>query len=173
MIILQEFTEIETGKGADALDRRPQLNAALALARQFKCPVVVHPLLALVVRNDCEKHGVGPADDQSSKQRRKAMTGLGWMDCLTVLSNLPPSGIAPSHHNRIVRDFFIAAVIYDKERGTVVADRNGADISDLFVPDTRVAGPSRCDAPIGQFPALLFILDHVSKRHSFVTGVSV
>ncbi|TIL56521.1 MAG: resolvase [Mesorhizobium sp.] len=44
MIILQEFTEIETGKGADALDRRPQLNAALALARQAKCPVVVAKL---------------------------------------------------------------------------------------------------------------------------------
>lgn len=44
MIILQEFTEIETGKGADALDRRPQLNAALALARQTKCPVVVAKL---------------------------------------------------------------------------------------------------------------------------------
>ncbi|WP_353842874.1 recombinase family protein, partial [Mesorhizobium sp.] len=39
-IILQEFTEIETGKGADALERRPQLTAALALARQTKCPVV-------------------------------------------------------------------------------------------------------------------------------------
>ncbi|WP_353843622.1 hypothetical protein [Mesorhizobium sp.] len=34
MIILQELAEIETGKGADALDRRPQLAAALALARQ-------------------------------------------------------------------------------------------------------------------------------------------
>ncbi|WP_419694539.1 recombinase family protein [Mesorhizobium muleiense] len=44
MIILQEFTEIETGKGADALDRPPQLTAALALARQFKCPVVVAKL---------------------------------------------------------------------------------------------------------------------------------
>ncbi|WP_342586932.1 recombinase family protein [Mesorhizobium wenxiniae] len=44
MIILQEFTEIETGKGADALDRRPQLTAALALARQTKCPVVVAKL---------------------------------------------------------------------------------------------------------------------------------
>src|SRR5882757_7004903 len=32
--IIQEFTEVETGKGADALDRRPQLTAALALARQ-------------------------------------------------------------------------------------------------------------------------------------------
>ncbi|TIP95721.1 MAG: resolvase [Mesorhizobium sp.] len=44
MIILQEFTEVETGKGADALDRRPQLTAALALARQTKCPVVVAKL---------------------------------------------------------------------------------------------------------------------------------
>ena len=42
--ILQEFTEVETGKGADALDRRPQLAAALATARQAKCPVVVAKL---------------------------------------------------------------------------------------------------------------------------------
>ena len=39
--LVAEFTEIETGKGADALDRRPQLAAALALARRQKCPVVV------------------------------------------------------------------------------------------------------------------------------------
>ncbi|WP_353820806.1 recombinase family protein [Mesorhizobium sp.] len=44
MIILQELAEIETGKGADALDRRPQLAAALALARQAKCPVIVAKL---------------------------------------------------------------------------------------------------------------------------------
>ena len=42
--ILHEFTEVETGKGADALDRRPQLAAALAAARQAKCPVVVAKL---------------------------------------------------------------------------------------------------------------------------------
>ena len=39
-----EFTEVETGKGADALDRRPQLAAALATARQQKCPVLVAKL---------------------------------------------------------------------------------------------------------------------------------
>ncbi|WP_353829956.1 recombinase family protein [Mesorhizobium sp.] len=44
MIILQELAEIETGKGADDLDRRPQLAAALALARQAKCPVIVAKL---------------------------------------------------------------------------------------------------------------------------------
>ena len=43
-VILQEFTEIETGKGADALDRRLQLAAALAAARQAKCPVLVAKL---------------------------------------------------------------------------------------------------------------------------------
>jgi DNA invertase Pin-like site-specific DNA recombinase len=42
--LLSEFTEVETGNGADALDRRPQLAAALATARQAKCPVLVAKL---------------------------------------------------------------------------------------------------------------------------------
>jgi DNA invertase Pin-like site-specific DNA recombinase len=36
--------EVETGKGADALDRRPQLAAALAAARKRKCSVTVAKL---------------------------------------------------------------------------------------------------------------------------------
>ena len=39
-----EFMEVETGKGADALDRRPQLAAALAQARRLRCAVVVAKL---------------------------------------------------------------------------------------------------------------------------------
>src|SRR5262245_11885424 len=35
--IVGEFVEVETGKGADALDRRPELAAALAEARKRKC----------------------------------------------------------------------------------------------------------------------------------------
>src|SRR5689334_13903004 len=42
--IVGEFTEVETGKGADALDRRPQLAAALAAARREKCPVLAAKL---------------------------------------------------------------------------------------------------------------------------------
>lgn len=42
--LLAEFVEVETGKGADALDRRPQLAAALAMARKGKCPVIVAKL---------------------------------------------------------------------------------------------------------------------------------
>jgi DNA invertase Pin-like site-specific DNA recombinase len=42
--VIETFTEIETGKGADALDRRPQLAAAIRAARKAKCPVVVSKL---------------------------------------------------------------------------------------------------------------------------------
>jgi DNA invertase Pin-like site-specific DNA recombinase len=42
--IVSEFTEVETGKGADALDKRPQLAAALAAARKLKAPIVVAKL---------------------------------------------------------------------------------------------------------------------------------
>jgi DNA invertase Pin-like site-specific DNA recombinase len=42
--IIREYTEIETGKGADALERRPQLAAALAEARRKRCPVAVAKL---------------------------------------------------------------------------------------------------------------------------------
>jgi DNA invertase Pin-like site-specific DNA recombinase len=42
--IVRELVEVETGKGADALDRRPELSAALAEARKLKCAVVVAKL---------------------------------------------------------------------------------------------------------------------------------
>lgn len=42
--VVAEFVEVETGKGADALDRRPKLAAALAAARKAKCAVVVAKL---------------------------------------------------------------------------------------------------------------------------------
>ena len=44
MILIGEFVEAETGKGADALDRRPQLAAALAAAKAARCSVVVSKL---------------------------------------------------------------------------------------------------------------------------------
>ena len=44
MHILAEFVEVETGKGADALDRRPQLATALKVARKNKCSVAVAKL---------------------------------------------------------------------------------------------------------------------------------
>jgi DNA invertase Pin-like site-specific DNA recombinase len=41
------YTEVETGKGCDALERRPQLSAALAAARKARCPVIVAKLCRL------------------------------------------------------------------------------------------------------------------------------
>ena len=42
--VVREFVEVETGKGADALDRRPQLAEALSEARRRRCPVAVAKL---------------------------------------------------------------------------------------------------------------------------------
>lgn len=41
---VREFVEVETGKGSDALDQRPQLKAALAAAKKLKCHVAVAKL---------------------------------------------------------------------------------------------------------------------------------
>jgi DNA invertase Pin-like site-specific DNA recombinase len=41
---LAEFVESETGKGIDAIDRRPQLAKALAAAKAAKCCVIVSKL---------------------------------------------------------------------------------------------------------------------------------
>src|ERR1700687_4561027 len=42
--VVREFIEVETGKGTDAMDRRPQLKAALAAARKQRCHVAVAKL---------------------------------------------------------------------------------------------------------------------------------
>jgi DNA invertase Pin-like site-specific DNA recombinase len=44
--VVESFAEIETGQGADALDRRPKLAAALKAARKLDkgCPVIVAKL---------------------------------------------------------------------------------------------------------------------------------
>jgi uncharacterized protein (DUF58 family) len=44
LVVSAEFVEYESGKGADALERRPQLAAALAAAKARKCSVVVAKL---------------------------------------------------------------------------------------------------------------------------------
>jgi len=53
-LVGEPFVEVETGKGADALDRRPVLAAALAAARRARCPVIV----ANLCRNSRDVHFV-------------------------------------------------------------------------------------------------------------------
>ena len=45
--LTSEYVDVETGKGHDALARRPQLAAALEDAKQRKCPVIVAKLCRL------------------------------------------------------------------------------------------------------------------------------
>ena len=42
--VAAEFTEVESGKGADAIDRRPKLKAALKEAKRLRASVVVAKL---------------------------------------------------------------------------------------------------------------------------------
>jgi DNA invertase Pin-like site-specific DNA recombinase len=42
--LLETFSEVETGKGSDALDRRPQIAEALKLAKRHKAPIIVAKL---------------------------------------------------------------------------------------------------------------------------------
>ncbi len=42
--LLAEFEEVETGKGSDALDKRPKLKAAIALAKKRKAVLVIAKL---------------------------------------------------------------------------------------------------------------------------------
>jgi DNA invertase Pin-like site-specific DNA recombinase len=42
--LLKEFEEVETGKGSDAMDKRPQLKAAIALAKKEKAVLVIAKL---------------------------------------------------------------------------------------------------------------------------------
>ena len=44
MQVVHEFVEVETGGGADALAKRPQLAAALKAAKKLKAPIVVAKL---------------------------------------------------------------------------------------------------------------------------------
>ena len=44
LAVVEAFTEVETGKGTDALDRRPQLAAALTAARRHRGQVLVAKL---------------------------------------------------------------------------------------------------------------------------------
>src|SRR5690242_17040646 len=42
--LVAEFTEVETGKGSNALDKRPELRAALALCKKRKATLVIAKL---------------------------------------------------------------------------------------------------------------------------------
>lgn len=42
--VVGEFYDIQTGKGSDALDKRPNFSAAVKMARRLKCPLVAQKI---------------------------------------------------------------------------------------------------------------------------------
>src|ERR1700730_3116845 len=75
--IVAELVEVETGKGADALDRRPQLAAALASARRHRCSVAV-------AKRPTPGCASASGDISSHRRRRQAAARLrpkGVIDC--------------------------------------------------------------------------------------------
>src|SRR5688572_3411519 len=59
--LIGEYIEAESGKGADALDRSPQLAAALAAARASRCPVTCGQARSIVARRGLCGRPDGPA----------------------------------------------------------------------------------------------------------------
>jgi len=49
--LLEGFIEIETGKGSDALDRRPQLKAAMGTCKKYKATLIIAKLDRLARNN--------------------------------------------------------------------------------------------------------------------------
>ena len=63
--VVDTFTEVETGKGADALERRPQLAAALKVVHRLTCPIVVSKL---DVFDDATVRTIGRTFDAACKE---------------------------------------------------------------------------------------------------------
>ena len=73
--VLTEFVEVETGKGSDALDRRPGLAEALAKAKRAKAPVVVAKLCRhhLIVTHEVTNSGSDRAQLANIAKQAKAI----------------------------------------------------------------------------------------------------
>jgi DNA invertase Pin-like site-specific DNA recombinase len=86
---VEVFTEMETGKEADALDRRPQLAAALAAARRHRGQV-------LVAKHDRLSRGAHLVAGLMVRRVAFAVTELG-TDVDPFMLHIYASHIAVSH----------------------------------------------------------------------------
>jgi hypothetical protein len=73
--VVREFVEVETGKGADALDRRPQLKAALGAARKLRCHVAVAKLDRLSSHRRCRARQLSQASAVAPRCSPHRQTG--------------------------------------------------------------------------------------------------
>jgi DNA invertase Pin-like site-specific DNA recombinase len=141
--IAGEFTEVETGKGADALARRPQLKAALKAAKVAKCAVAVAKL-------DRLSRDVAFIAGLMAQRVSFIVTALGRdVDPFT----LHIYAALAEQERRMISQRTIAGLAAAKERGVVLGDANiGAA--------TRAAARARDE----KLEPMLRELAHLSSR---------
>ena len=110
--IVAEFVEVETGKGSNAIERRPQLAAALAEARRHGCAVAVFQARSPVARRAFHQRSHG-----ASGPVRGHRTGRG---CRTVHAALLAA--FAERERKVISERTVAALAAAKARGTVLGN---------------------------------------------------
>jgi DNA invertase Pin-like site-specific DNA recombinase len=126
--VVGEFVEIETGKGADAIERRPQLAAALAEARRHgKCAVAVSKLDRLS-RDVHLISGSGPVRRRRARRGRRAV-------------HAAPARGPRQRERKVISERTIAALAAAEARAIANANHTaGADaFADSVAPAIREA----------------------------------
>lgn len=147
-VIVAEFTEIETGKGADALDQRPQLAAALKAGKKAKAHICVAKLDRLT--RDVEFGA--------------SLMNKGVLFVACDHPNAPPLMLHillsfAQEERRLISERTKAALAAAKARGVVLGNRRQAE-------DNRIAATLRAQA-------LRPLLDELSGRSACAIAVAL
>jgi DNA invertase Pin-like site-specific DNA recombinase len=112
--IVQTFAEIETGQGADALERRPQLAGALRHASIYRAPVIVAKL------------------DRLSRN----------VEFISALMNRPDAGfIVTEHPNATPFMLHIYAAVAEEERNKI-SERTKAALAAAKARGVKIGNPN-------------------------------
>lgn len=118
--IADTFLEVETGKGSDALERRPQLRGALDKARVMQCPVIVAKL-------DRLSRDVAFIATLMTQRVPFIVAALG-KNCDPFMLHLY-AAIA-EQERRVISERTKAALAASKARGTVLGGWRGGPVVD-------------------------------------------
>lgn len=147
-----EFTEVETGKGSDALTFRPQLRAALAAAKKLGCRVVV----AKLDRLSRDVHFISGL----MAQRVPFVVAELGPDVLPFMLHMYAA--VAQHEAALVSDRTKRALQAAKARGTKLGNPDMARISAMGADAKREAADAFA---LGVQPRLLWIMNAGMTSH--------